>query len=113
MKIDDSFAASNDVRSTQVGRSQEIEQQQKPRQRGAESQTDSANLSPLGTDLARALENDPPNVVSKIEQLEKAVQNGTFQASPSSVAQSIIDDALQATAVENESLGSLSLETNA
>ena len=113
MKIDDSFAASNDVRSTQVGRTQEVDQQPKARQRQTGSETDSANLSRLGSDLARALENDPPDVVSKIEQLEKAVQSGTFQTSAALVSQSLIDDALQGTALDSESLSSLSLKTNA
>ncbi|MDA1315377.1 MAG: flagellar biosynthesis anti-sigma factor FlgM [Acidobacteria bacterium] len=112
MKIDDSFAASNDVRSTQVGRTPEVEQQQKTRQQRTATQTDSASLSQLGTELARALENDSPDVVSKIEQLEKAVQSGTFKSSASSVAQSLIDDALQGTALDNESLSSLSVQTN-
>ena len=111
MRIDDSFAASNDVRSTQVGRSQEVEQQQRASQRPNESQTDSASLSALGAQLARALENDPPDVVTRIEHLEKAVQNGTFQASASSVAESIIDHALRSTAAEDEALSSLSPET--
>ena len=108
MRIEDSFAASNDVRSTEVGRSHEIQQEQKGSQRKTSLRSDSANLSALGAELARALDTDPPDVVSRIEQLEKAVRSGTFQAASSEVAQLLIDDALQGTEADNRSPRALS-----
>lgn len=114
MRIDDSFAASNDVRSTELGRSQEVqEQQQQARQSRSESESDSASLSALGANLARALTNDPPDVVARIEQLEQAVQSGTFEASSSEVAESIIDAALQGGSEGNDTLSSLSFDSSA
>ena len=101
MKIDDSFAASSDLRSTQVGRTPEVQQQQEARQKQTESRDDSVNLSPLGAELARAIANDPPDVVNQIEQLEQAVNNGTFTASAEEVAQALVESALQDTQLEN------------
>ena len=114
MRIDDSFAASNDVRSTELGRSQEIQQQeQQARQSRSESESDSASLSALGANLARALTSDPPDVVARVEQLEQAVQSGTFEASSSEVAESVIDAALQAQSEDDGSLSPLSFESSA
>ena len=101
MKIDDSFAASSDLRSTQVGRTPEVQQQQEARQKQTESRDDSVNLSPLGAELARSITNDPPDVVHQIEQLEQAVNNGTFTASTEEVAQALVESALQDTQLEN------------
>ena len=68
----------------------------------------------LGERLARALTNDPPDVVARIEQLEQAVQSGTFEASSSEVAESIIDArARTADRMRTDSLSSLSFESGA
>ncbi len=101
MKIDDSFSASSDLRSTQVGRTPEVQQQQEARQKQTESRDDSVNLSPLGAELARAIANDPPDVVNRIEQIEQAVNSGTFTVSSEEVAQSLVESALQDTQFEN------------
>ncbi len=100
MKIDDSFSPSSDLRSTQVGRTPEVQQQQEARQK-TESRDDSVNLSPLGAELARAIANDPPDVVNRIEQIEQAVNNGTFTVSSEEVAQALVESALQETQLEN------------
>ena len=52
------------------------------------------SLSALGEQLASAIETDPPEVVRQIEQLEQAVNNGTFSAGSSDVARSIVGAAL-------------------
>ena len=101
MKIDDSFSPSSDLRSTQVGRTPEVQQQQEARQKQTESRDDSVNLSPLGAELARAIANDPPDVVNRIEQIEQAVNNGTFTVSSEEVAQALVESALQETQLEN------------
>ena len=97
IRIDDSFAASSDLRSGQVGRpQQEIQQGTQARQQSTESPGDSASLSSLGTELARALANEPPDVVNRIDQLQQAVASGNFSAPAEEVASAVIDDALRA-----------------
>ena len=107
--IDDSFAASSDLRSTQVGRPQEPQQNKnvQARQRSAETQGDSANLSSLGTELARALANEPPDAVNRIDQLQEAVAAGNFSVPAEEVASSVIDDALQGDELQNAPLNFL------
>ncbi len=60
MTIDDNLGASTDVRSSGVGRAQDVGQQQSTREKAALSREDSASLSALGTGLARAFATASP-----------------------------------------------------
>ena len=96
MRIDDHFSPSSDVQSRQVERPQQQEREQKVAEKSVRSGTDSASLSSLGVQLARALATEPPDSVDKIERLREAVTNGTFSVPAEEVAQSLVDDALGA-----------------
>jgi flagellar biosynthesis anti-sigma factor FlgM len=106
--IDDSFAASSGLRSTQVGRPQEPQQNVQARQRPADARDDSANLSSLGTELARALANEPPDVVNRVEQLQQAVAGGNFSVPAEEVASSVINDTLRGDELRNAPVNLLS-----
>ena len=93
--IDDSLAASGGLRSTSVGRPQDPQQDVQARQRPADKRDDSANLSSLSTELARALAKEPPDVVNRVEKLQEAVASGNFSVPVEEVAGSVINDALQ------------------
>lgn len=97
MRIDDNFSASGDVRSTQVGRSQELPSDPQVRTRPAEPGSDAVDLSALGSELARALNSDPPDVVNQIDQLREAVNSGTFSAPPEQLAAALIRASLAET----------------
>jgi len=100
MKIDDNFAASSDLRSTQVGQTEQIERDQQARERPAEARSDSVSLSSLGSELARSIANESPAEISRIDRLQEAVNSGTLSAPPEQVAGRVIDDALGGTALE-------------
>jgi flagellar biosynthesis anti-sigma factor FlgM len=102
--IDDSLAASGGLRSTPVGRPQEQQQDVQARQRPADKRDDSANLSSLSTELARALANEPPDVVSRVERLQEAVASGNFSVPVEEVAGSVINDALLGDELQNASV---------
>ncbi len=106
--IDDSFATSGGLRSTQVGRPQEPQQEVQARQRPAGPREDSASLSSLGTELARALANEPPDVVNRVEQLQEAVATGNFSVPAEEVAGAVINDALQGDGLQNVTVNLLS-----
>ncbi len=94
MRIDDHSTTAGDLQSSQVDRTQQVERQQQARERASTQGSDTVSLSALGEQLASAIETDPPEVVRQIEQLEQAVNNGTFSAGSSDVARSIVGAAL-------------------
>ena len=94
MRIDDHFSPSSDVQSRQVERPQQLEREQQVAEKGVQSGKDSASLSSLAVQLARALGTEPPELTNKIERLQEAVANGTFSVAADEVAQSLVDDAL-------------------
>ena len=96
MRIDDHFSPSSDVQSRQIERPQQQEREQQVAEKSVQSGTDSASLSSLGVQLARALATEPPELANKIERLREAVTNGTFSVPAEEVAQSLVDDALGA-----------------
>jgi hypothetical protein len=97
MRIDVNFSASGDVRSSAVGRTQGLPSVPQVRQRQGEPGADAVDLSALGSELARALNSDPPDVVNQIDQLREAVNSGTFSAPPEQVAASLIRASLAET----------------
>ena len=82
MRIDDHSNTSGDLQSSQVDRTQQAEREQQARQRAPAQGSDSVSLSALSEQLVAAIETDPPEVVRQIEQLEQAVNNGTFNEPP-------------------------------
>jgi len=105
MRIDDNLSSSGDVRSSQVGRSQELTSDPQVRQRSGEPGGDAVDLSALGTELARALNTDPPDVVNQIDQLREAVNNGTFSVPAEQVAGSLIRASLADTQASSGTQG--------
>ena len=95
MRIDDNLASSSDVQSTQVGKAQQLQVEQNAKQKQTESAKDSVSLSPFGSDLAQAINNDPPEVIQQIDQLRRAVNNGTFNVPADQVARAVVNGAVQ------------------
>lgn len=99
--LGDNFAPSSDVRSSQDARSNQVEQtqqvqlerQERSRESGAGS--DSVSLSSLGAELARSLATESPQEVRRMDELQQAVNNGTFTASNEKTASRVVEDALQ------------------
>ena len=95
MRIDDNLASSSDLQSTQVGKAQQLQVEQDAKQKQTESAKDSVSLSPFGSDLAQAINNDPPEVIQQIDQLRQAVNNGTFNVPADQVAQAVVNGAVR------------------
>ena len=94
MRIDNHSNSTGDLQSSQIDRTQQVEREQTARTRAPTTGSDTVSLSALGEQLAAAIETDPPEVVRQIDQLEQAVNNGTFSAGSSDVARSIVGAAL-------------------
>ena len=95
MKVEDRFLPSPDVRSTSVGRPADVRPGGPPGTRRAAPGLDSAGLSTLSLQAARTLEQDSPEVVSKISRLREAVANGTYSVPAAAVAGHLVDSLLQ------------------
>ncbi len=95
MRIDDNLASSSDLQSTQVGKAQQLQVEQNAKQKQTEFGKDSVSLSPFGSDLAQAINNDPPEVIQQIDQLRQAVNNGTFNVPADQVAQAVVNGAVR------------------
>ena len=95
MRIDDNLASSSDLQSTQVGKTQQLQVEQNAKQKQTESSKDSVSLSPFGSDLAQAINNDPPEVIQQIDQLRQAVNNGTFNVPSDQVARAVVNGAVK------------------
>lgn len=98
--LGDNFAPSNDVRSGQEVRSGQVEQaeqsrlERRDRARESEPGTDSVSLSSLGSEVARALATESQAEVRRVDELQQAVNNGTFTASSEETATQVVEDAL-------------------
>jgi anti-sigma28 factor (negative regulator of flagellin synthesis) len=98
--LGDNFAPSSDVSSSQETRSSQVEQAQQvqlerqERARESGSSSDSVSLSSLGAELARSLSTESAQEVRQVDELQKAVNNGTFAASSEETAARVVDDAL-------------------
>jgi flagellar biosynthesis anti-sigma factor FlgM len=104
IRIDDSFAPSSDLRSTQV-RQTELQNDQQTRSRETEARGDSVSLSALGQELARSLNTQSPQEIARVEQAQQAVNNGTLNAPADEIAQQIINEALEITSFDARSGG--------
>ena len=91
MKIDDGFSPSSDVRSPVINRTPETPVDNRGTSRRPETPgTDSASLSALSVELSRAIEEEPPEVVARIQRLQEAIANGTYLVPSSAVAAKIL-----------------------
>ena len=96
MRIDDNLASSpSDLQSAQVSKAQQLQVEQNAKQKKTESTKDSVSLSPFGSDLAQAINNDPPEVIQQVEQLRQAVNNGTFNVPADQVARAVVNGAVK------------------
>jgi len=97
MKIEDSFSPSSDLRSQHVSRTPETQVDGRGAGRRSETaKSDTANISALSAELARAIEQEPPETVARIERLQEAIGNGTYDVSSKAVASKIVAVALGA-----------------
>ena len=95
MKIDDSFSPSGDLRSQLVNRTPETPvDSQSVERRSETSHSDSASLSALAVELSRAIEQEPPEIVARIERLQEAINNGTYAVPSPAVASKIVDSSM-------------------
>ena len=95
MTIDNNLTSSNDLQSTQVGKAQQLQVEQNAKQQKTESAKDSVSLSPFGSDLAQAVNNDPPEVIQQVEQLRQAVNSNTFNVPADQVARAVVNGAVK------------------
>ena len=96
MRIDDNLASSpSDLQSAQVSKAQQLQVEQNAKQKKTESGKDSVSLSPFGSDLTQAINNDSPEVIQQVEQLRQAVNNGTFNVPADQVAQAVVNGAVK------------------
>ena len=105
MRVDDTFAASSDIRSGHVGRTQEVQQDQRQRVRAPAPGEDSVSVSSLASQLSEGLTTDSPAEVARVEETRQAVQAGNFNVPAEQLADSLIDSALSGQA-EDQRLGS-------
>ena len=94
MRIDNHLASSGDLQSTQVDKAQQLQVEQGAKQKQTQSATDSVSLSPFGSDLAQAINNDPPEVIQQVDQLRQAVNSGTLNVPADQVAQAVVNGAV-------------------
>ena len=95
MKIDDSFSPSGDVRSQLVHRAPETGVDNRGAQRRPdEPAADSASLSALSVELSRAIAQEPPELVARIQKLQESMANGTYAVPSSAVAAKIVGASL-------------------
>ena len=100
MKIEDNFSASGlrgpeDPRSHSVGQTPETRGAGRPHDGKAGNATDSASLSALSVELARAIDREPPETVARIGRLQEAVTNGTYAIPAADVSTKIVASLLQ------------------
>ena len=95
MKIEDHSSTPADLRSTSVGRPEEsrtggrvVDHRQ--------GSGDTASLSALSTELSRALQKEPPELVAKISRLQEAVASGTYSVPAEKVSSRIVSAAIGA-----------------
>lgn len=102
MRVDDSFSASSDLRSLQIERTPETQTGPPSRSGRLDRTGDSASLSALGADISRALAEDSPQEITRVERAQEAVAAGGLNDSSSEIADALIDDALFGTSFERQ-----------
>lgn len=100
MRIDDTSTASADLRSLQIDRTSETGVEQPQKSRGARDTGDSANVSPLGLEISRAIGEDGPAELRRVAEAQGAHEAGLSKEDASSIAESLIGSALDETALE-------------
>jgi hypothetical protein len=88
MKIDDTYAASSDLRSQQVERTQRTTIERRARAR-RDAGGDSVNLSNVGVYLARALSEASPGKIAELIQAQQAYEAGNFSEPTEEVADAL------------------------
>jgi len=101
LRIDDSFSASSDLRSLQIERTQETSPEQSRRQ-GAPGREDSVSLSGLASELARAISEESPEEISRVDRAQQAVAANNFSVPAEETADRILDAAVSDAQVDSE-----------
>lgn len=103
MRIEDSANVATDLRSVQLDRTQEPQQEsQRARDRSQQSQDDSVSLSSLGSQLARALEQPSAEEVSRVDEAQRAERSGGLDVSDEELADAVIQGAVADTSLDSE-----------
>ena len=105
MRIDDTLSPSLDPRSVQLDRSAEVRSDQRGRGRSGGPEADSVDLSSLGASLARALSEQSPTEIARVEQLREAVSTGRLDVSDEQIADALIDATVRDGLLEAELAG--------
>ena len=100
MKVEDIFSPSNvsssgDLRSQGVGRPEETRATGRAQGTKAENSSDAASLSALSLELSRAVNQDSPEMLAKIDRLQETVANGSYDVPSSEVSARIVASALK------------------
>ncbi len=100
MRVEDTFAASTDIRSGQINRANDprLQPQQRVKRDGPGS--DAVELSSIGSEVARQLASESPQEITRVEETRQAVLAGNFNVPAAELADSIIDGALSETALD-------------
>ncbi|MEZ5363020.1 MAG: hypothetical protein R2748_11945 [Bryobacterales bacterium] len=103
MRIEDSASVSADLRSVQLDRTQETQSDgARGRDRARQGQGDSVNVSSLGSQIARALEQPSTDEVSRVEQAQRAEASGDSKVSDEQLADALIQGAVRDTSLDSE-----------
>jgi hypothetical protein len=105
LTIDDSFAPANDTRASQIRQTPPVDTQQAERARSKPALEDSTQISALSAELLRAINEEPPDVVNRIEQLEQAVATNSLASPPDEIANAILNEALRGDGALEELVG--------
>jgi anti-sigma28 factor (negative regulator of flagellin synthesis) len=103
MRIDDSASVQSDPRSVQLDRTHETQQEgARGRGRSGQPQGDSVNVSSLGSQVARALNEPNAEEVTRVEQAQRAEQTGGLDVSDEQLADALINGAVRDTSLDAE-----------
>jgi anti-sigma28 factor (negative regulator of flagellin synthesis) len=104
LKIDN-FTPSTDLQSTHIDKAQQAEQSRSQRSGKTPDATDSASISPLTQQIAQGLEQDSPERVARVDEAQKLYQAGGFHEPAAAVADSLIQSAIDDTALLSQVSG--------
>jgi len=103
VRIEDTANVATDLRSVQLDRTQEAQpESRRAREQGTPQESDSVAVSPLGAQLARAIEQPGPEEISRVEQAQRAEQSGGLDVSDEQLADALIQGALADTSLDAE-----------
>ncbi|MDA0205066.1 MAG: flagellar biosynthesis anti-sigma factor FlgM [Acidobacteria bacterium] len=104
MKIDN-FTPSTDLQSTHVDKAQQTENTRSQRSGKTNAAQDSASISSLTQQISQGLQTESPERVARVEEAQKLFQSGGFNVPAAEVADSLIQSAIEDTALFSQVSG--------